>query len=80
MKLWCWVIALSSLMLGAAFAESYILKSGDSLRIEVMEDSSLNRNALVLPDGTIAFPMVGQVKAAGRTCLLYTSPSPRDRG
>ncbi|WP_147436008.1 polysaccharide biosynthesis/export family protein [Litoreibacter meonggei] len=48
-------------------AKPYVLKPGDMLRIEVIEDNSLNRNALVLPDGTIAFPMVGQIAAAGRT-------------
>jgi polysaccharide export outer membrane protein len=52
---------------GPALAKPYVLKAGDLLRIEVMEDNSLNRNALVLPDGTIAFPMVGQVAAAGLT-------------
>ena len=52
---------------GSSVAKSYKLKPGDLLRIEVIEDSSLNRNALVLPDGSIAFPMVGQVQAAGLT-------------
>lgn len=45
----------------------YTIQPGDVLQIEVLEDSSLNRNALVLPDGTISFPLVGSVVAAGRT-------------
>ncbi|MEP3347010.1 MAG: polysaccharide biosynthesis/export family protein [Litoreibacter sp.] len=53
------------LIAGPLWAKSYVIQSGDMLRIEVMEDNSLNRNALVLPDGTIAFPMVGQLQAAG---------------
>jgi len=48
-----------------ATASDYVLRAGDMLRIEVLEDSSLNRNALVLPDGSIAFPLVGQLQAAG---------------
>lgn len=52
---------------GPLLAKPYVLKPGDLLRIEVIEDTSLNRNALILPDGTIAFPMVGLVQAAGLT-------------
>lgn len=38
---------------------------GDSLQVEVLEDPSLNRSVLVLPDGTISFPFVGSVQAGG---------------
>ena len=62
-----WVVCFALGLAGPALGKSYVLKSGDLLRIEVIEDNSLDRNALVLPDGTIAFPMVGQVKAAGLT-------------
>ncbi len=51
----------------AAEAQDYRLRPGDVLRIEVLEDSSLNREALVLPDGRIAFPLVGTVPVGGRT-------------
>lgn len=52
----------------AAMAQTgYRLQPGDTVAIEVTEDSSLNRQALVLPDGSISFPMVGAVKASGRT-------------
>lgn len=51
-----------------AFAQSgYQIRSGDTLSIEVLEDPSLNRSVLVLPDGTISFPFAGTVQAAGRT-------------
>ncbi len=50
-----------------AFAQDYRLKPGDVLQIEVLEDASLNRTALVLPDGQISLPLVGSVQAAGRT-------------
>lgn len=65
MMLWLRLAALAALLPHVAQASDYTLRVGDLLRIEVIEDSSLNRNALVLPDGTIAFPMVGQLKAAG---------------
>ncbi len=52
----------------AAFAQSgYQIRSGDTLQIEVLEDPSLNRSVLVLPDGTISFPFAGSVRASGRT-------------
>ncbi len=47
--------------------ESYRIKPGDVLRIEVLEDTSINRNSLVLPDGRISVPLAGTVPAAGRT-------------
>lgn len=67
MSVWKGFLCAAILLAGPAFAAPYVLKPGDLLRIEVIEDSSLNREALILPDGTIAFPMVGQVAVAGRT-------------
>lgn len=51
----------------SAAQESYRIKPGDVLRIEVLEDSSINRDALVLPDGRVSVPLAGTVAAAGRT-------------
>lgn len=45
----------------------YKISPGDQLTIEVLEDPSLNRSVLVLPDGSISFPFAGTVRAAGRT-------------
>ena len=63
------VIAVLVLCIGtfAALAQggNYAISPGDSLRVEVLEDSSLNRNVLVLPDGRISFPLAGSVRAAG---------------
>ncbi|QDY69767.1 polysaccharide biosynthesis/export family protein [Qingshengfaniella alkalisoli] len=52
---------------GIAAAQGYSIKSGDVLTVEVLEDSSLNRNVLVLPDGSFSFPYAGTVSAGGRT-------------
>jgi polysaccharide export outer membrane protein len=40
---------------------------GDTIRIEVLEDPSLNREVLVLPDGSLSFPLAGAVQAGGQT-------------
>jgi polysaccharide biosynthesis/export protein len=64
------ILALTWLVLAAfpaAAQDAYQIKPGDTLRIEVLEDSNLNRTALVLPDGTIAMPMAGTIKATGRS-------------
>lgn len=51
-----------------AIAQSdYVVRSGDTLRIEVLEDATLNRNALVLPGGRFSFPFAGTIQAGGRT-------------
>ena len=53
---------------GTATAQSsYSIQPGDTLQIEVLEDPELGRNVLVLPDGSISFPLAGSVRAGGRT-------------
>ena len=46
--------------------DSYSIQPGDVLRIEVLEDPSLNRDALVLPDGRVSLPLAGLIQAGGR--------------
>jgi polysaccharide export outer membrane protein len=47
--------------------QSYRIRAGDTLRIEVIEDATLNRSALVSPDGRISVPLAGHIRAAGRS-------------
>lgn len=56
-----------SFLADRSVAQDYRLQSGDTVRIEVLEDSTLNRDAVVLPDGQIFLPLTGSVQAAGRT-------------
>ena len=49
----------------AVAQNQYSIQSGDRLAVEVLEDPSLNRSVLVLPDGTINFPFAGTIRAAG---------------
>lgn len=46
-------------------AQEYRVQPGDTLRIEVAEDASLNRVVLVAPDGRIAFPSAGSFRVSG---------------
>ena len=53
----------------AAFAQSasYRIQPGDQLAVTVLEDDTLNRQVLVLPDGRISVPLAGSVRASGQT-------------
>lgn len=50
-----------------AAQDSYKIKPGDIVRIEVLEDPSINRESLVLPDGRVAVPLVGTIQVGGRS-------------
>lgn len=55
------------ILAGLSSAQDYRVRSGDVLQIEVLEDATLNRSAIVLPDGQISLPLAGSIRAAGRT-------------
>lgn len=64
------ILALVGLILAvlpATAQDAYQIKTGDVLRIEVQEDSSLNRSVLVAPDGRITMPLAGAVKVSGQS-------------
>jgi polysaccharide export outer membrane protein len=59
---------ITMLFATAAVAQSeYRIQPGDTLQVEVLEDPSLNRSILVLPDGTVSFPFAGSLSAGNRT-------------
>ena len=47
--------------------DSYKIRSGDVLRVEVLEDQTLNRDVPVLPDGSISFPLLGDLAVRGKS-------------
>lgn len=61
--------ALALILFGSmAMAQaSYRVSPGDVLQMEVLEDPTLNRPVLVLPDGSINLPLGGTIRAGGRT-------------
>jgi len=64
---------LSILMLlasaGSVVAEDkpdiYQLRQGDTVLISVWREETLQRQVVVLPDGSVTFPLVGRVEVAG---------------
>ncbi|CAN5650919.1 hypothetical protein BH23PSE1_BH23PSE1_04040 [soil metagenome] len=63
------LLAVPLLLAGTAFAQTagYRLQPGDQIAVSVLEDETLDRQLLVLPDGNISVPLAGSVQAAGRT-------------
>lgn len=64
------LIFLMGLMLAVAAtaqAETYRLRPGDVLDVNVIQDPKLNRQIVVAPDGFVAFPLAGRFKAGGLT-------------
>jgi polysaccharide biosynthesis/export protein len=51
----------------SATASVYQINAGDELEIYVWGEERLQRMVRVLPDGTIGFPLVGQLVVQGRT-------------
>lgn len=51
----------------SALADGTTIHPGDQLSVQVYGDQSLTQNVTVLNDGTIAYPLVGQVPVAGKT-------------
>ena len=67
MKFLSALLCLLSLF-SAAFvlAESaYQLKGGDVIQISVWGEDRLNQETLVLPDGSVSFPLLGNMKVGG---------------
>lgn len=51
----------------AATDSTYLLNSGDRIEIDVWKEEGMRQEVVVLPDGTVSFPLVGHVPAAGKT-------------
>jgi len=62
-------LALVAMVLaqGALAQSEYQVRAGDTLIVEVLEDSALNRSLIVLSDGRVSFPFAGTLRVAGRT-------------
>jgi polysaccharide export outer membrane protein len=48
-------------------SEAQSLKPGDTIAIQVLQDSKLDRQVVIGPTGMISFPLAGQIQAGGMT-------------
>lgn len=66
-----WYVLMMFCVLGssamAAPEADYRLNPGDLLQVTVWKEDGMDRETLVLPDGTISFPLIEAVKARGHT-------------
>lgn len=46
---------------------SYVLGPGDEIDVQIYGEADLSRSTTIKPDGTIALPLINEVKAAGKT-------------
>jgi len=49
----------------AAATTDYQISAGDVLQVTVWKEEGLDREVLVLPDGTISFPLIGSLNVQG---------------
>ena len=66
------VIIVATLAIGPSSAqpsvqESYVLGPGDTIDIVIYGEPDLSRTVTIKPDGAVSLPLLGEVKAAGRT-------------
>lgn len=51
----------------AAVEPEFTIIAGDVLQIAVWKEDGMDREVLVLPDGSITYPLIGTIKAQGMT-------------
>jgi polysaccharide biosynthesis/export protein len=61
------ILSLMFVLSWAAHAEGYIIGAEDMLQISVWGNSDLSVHVPVRPDGMISMPLIGDVKAEGKT-------------
>ena len=57
----------SSQFLPPSSQADYVVGPGDVLDISVWKEEALTKSLVVLPDGYIHFPLIGEIRAAGKT-------------
>lgn len=54
---------------GPVATNTYVIGALDNITVTVFKEPTLSSNLLVRPDGMISMPLLGDVKAAGKTTL-----------
>lgn len=49
----------------------YIIGAGDTLEITVWDNTKLTKTVVVLPDGKINFPLIGEITAGGKSVAVF---------
>ena len=67
LAIWIGVLACVATGASAAHSAGRVLTASDVVAIRLVDHPDLDTTTRVEPDGTINFPYVGRIKAAGRT-------------
>ncbi|HEC27573.1 MAG TPA: polysaccharide export protein [Gammaproteobacteria bacterium] len=59
------LVLLAFLLLQAAHADPYTLGSGDTIKIHVFQEPDLSIEAKISNNGTVDFPLIGNIEIAG---------------
>jgi len=54
---------------GISFGVKYLIGPGDVLEISVWKNEALTKKVTVLPDGIISYPLIGEIRAEGKTVV-----------
>jgi polysaccharide export outer membrane protein len=66
LKSFCFITTL--LISSVIYADdAYTLNAGDQLSISVWNEDALQREVVILPDGSVSFPLAGQLNAQGKS-------------
>lgn len=65
--LWLFGVAAASAQDAPGPREPYLVNPGDVLAIVVWKEEDLQRQVIVRPDGNFSFPLVGEIRAEGRS-------------
>ena len=66
------LLAIAAILVSVTAAvaqDTYRIRAGDTLSVEVLEDPSLNRQLLVTPAGSISFPFTGAITVRARRLI-----------
>jgi polysaccharide biosynthesis/export protein len=71
-RIFLWLIVsqltlMSASVANAEPAQSYKLRQGDLIQVSVWGEDKLQKESLVLPDGSITYPLAGRVEVVGLT-------------
>ena len=77
-RLLVWGLAIAMVMMSCALwaadsLQDYTVGSGDVLHISVWKDEALTKSLVVLPDGKISFPLIGELTVGGKTVTQIRS-------
>jgi polysaccharide biosynthesis/export protein len=67
LAIWIGVLTCVATSASAAWSGGRVLTTSDVVAIRVVDHPELDTTTRIEPDGTINFPYVGRIKAAGRT-------------